>query len=145
MKKNRRMGMILLNVRVSASSLQRGCAMPKILIVDDSALARRTMRRILESAGNEVIEAEDGITGIESYFLEKPDLVVLDLTMPDMNGLKVLEQLREMDAQARILVATADIQTSSKIMAEEAGARGFITKPYDPDIVLGMVRSVLAV
>lgn len=121
-----------------------GGAMAKILIVDDSGLARRTMRRILEPAGHEVIEAQDGISGIEMYFLEKPDLVMLDMTMPDMHGLHVLEKLREIDAQARVIMATADIQSSSKTMAEKAGAWGFVTKPYDPEALLSAVRSALA-
>ena len=74
----------------------------KILLVDDSALARRSARHILESAGYEVAEAEDGMAALERYFLEKPDLVLLDLVMKGMNGLDVLTKLREMDpARAR--------------------------------------------
>jgi len=118
--------------------------MAKILVVDDSAFAQRTMRRILESAGHLVVAAEDGITGLEKTFLEKPDLIVLDLTMPDMHGLDVLAKLRELDPGVRVIIATADIQASSKLMSEEAGALGFITKPYEPGAVLSVVSSALA-
>ena len=76
----------------------------KILIVDDSALSRRTLRRILESAGYEAVEADDGMTALEMYFLEKPGLVLLDLVMKGMYGLDVLVKLREMDQDARVIV-----------------------------------------
>src|SRR5919112_4618292 len=97
----------------------------RILIVDDSGLARRRARSILESAGFEVIEAEDGIAALESYFVAKPDLVLLDLVMKGMYGLDVLTKLREMDPSARVIVISADVQTSSHQMVEEAGAAGF--------------------
>ncbi|HEY9660412.1 MAG TPA: response regulator, partial [Allocoleopsis sp.] len=71
--------------------------MAKILIVDDSNLSRRTLRSILEPQGHTIVEAKDGIAAIEQYFLEKPDLVLLDLVMPEIGGLEVLQKLREMD------------------------------------------------
>ena len=66
----------------------------KVLIVDDSGLARRSTRRALESAGYQVVEAEDGLSALESYFVEKPAVVLLDLVMRGMYGLDVLEKLR---------------------------------------------------
>ena len=115
----------------------------RILIVDDSAMSRRIVRGILESAGHEVAEAADGLAALERYSLEKPDLVVLDLVMGGMYGLDVLQKLREMDAQARIIVATADIQSSTREMAEQAGSLGFVTKPIRSDELLSVVNSVL--
>jgi len=103
----------------------------KILIVDDSALTRRTLRTILEGAGCEVAEAEDGLAAIERYFLEKPDVVFLDLVMRGMYGLEVLEKLRQLDANARVIVVSADIQSSSHELAVQTGAKGFINKPFD--------------
>jgi two-component system chemotaxis response regulator CheY len=103
---------------------------PKILIVDDSALSRRTLRRILETADYEVAEADDGMTALEIYFLEKPRLVLLDLVMKGMYGLDVLVKLREMDPDARVVVASADIQSSTRKLVAEAGALGFINKPF---------------
>ena len=114
-----------------------------ILVVDDSGLARRRMRGILEGAGYEVIEAEDGMSALERYFVAKPDLVVLDLVMKGMYGMDVLTKLIEMDPTARVIVASADVQTSSHEMAEKAGAAGFLIKPIDEDQVLGLVRSTL--
>jgi two-component system chemotaxis response regulator CheY len=116
----------------------------KILIVDDSALSRRTLRRILETAGYEVVEAEDGMTALEVYFLEKPSLVLLDLVMKGMYGLDVLVKLREMDPEAVVVVASADIQSSTRRMVDEAGARAFINKPFVSEQVLAAVQTALA-
>ena len=117
---------------------------PKILIVDDSSLSRRTLRRILESAGYEVVEADDGMTALEVYFLEKPVLVLLDLVMKGMYGLDVLGKLREMDPKALVVVASADIQSSTRTMADEAGALGFIHKPFVSEQVIASVEAALA-
>ena len=111
----------------------------KILLVDDSALARRSTRRILEGAGYQVVEAEDGMAAIEQYFVEKPDVVLLDLVMKGMYGLEVLAKLREMDPDARVVVLSADIQTSSREMVQAAGAAGFLNKPADAQQMLDVV------
>ena len=117
----------------------------KVLIVDDSAMSRRMARRILEQGGYSVIEADEGMAALETYFLEKPDLVLLDLVMTGMNGLDVLAKLRELDPGARVVVASADIQSSTRRMVEDAGARSFITKPFVPEHVLETVSTALAV
>jgi two-component system chemotaxis response regulator CheY len=118
--------------------------MSKVLLVDDSGLARRSTRRVLEQAGYTVVEAEDGLSALERFALEKPDLVVLDLVMKGMYGLDVLTRLREMDPDARVVVMTADIQTSSRDLVQSAGAAGFINKPAAPGAVVEMVEKVLA-
>ena len=116
----------------------------KILIVDDSAMSRRMMRRIVESAGFEVVEAEEGPEALEKYYLDKPDVVFLDLTMRDMYGLEVLEKLRQMDPDARVIIASADIQDMTRDSVVEAGADGFINKPLTSDKVLGALNKVIA-
>jgi two-component system chemotaxis response regulator CheY len=115
----------------------------KILLVDDSGLARRSMRAILEPAGYTVVEAEDGMSALERYFLEKPDLVLLDLVMRGMNGLDVLTKLHELDGGARVVVVSADIQDSSREMAESGGASGFVTKPVERAAILKVIADVL--
>jgi two-component system chemotaxis response regulator CheY len=117
--------------------------MAKILIVDDSSLARRILRNILEPAAHQVTEAADGIAALEQYFLDKPDLVLLDLTMAGMHGLDVLAKLREMDPRARVIVASADIQTQTRDLALAGGALGFINKPFIGDQVLETVTHAL--
>jgi two-component system chemotaxis response regulator CheY len=117
----------------------------RILVVDDSGLARRRARAILEGAGFEVFEAEDGMSALETYFVQKPDVVLLDLVMKGMYGLEVLARIREMDPNARVIVISADIQSSSHELVAEGGAAGFLIKPVDANEVLTMVRSTLGV
>ena len=115
----------------------------KILLVDDSGMARRGVRQILEAEGYTVVEAEDGMSALERYFIDKPDLVLLDLVMKGMKGLEVLQKLREMDANVCAIVVSADIQESSRRMAIDAGAHGFLTKPVDRAGLLRTVAGVL--
>ena len=115
----------------------------RILVVDDSGLARRRARSILEAAGYEVLEAEDGMSALEHYFVSRPDVVVLDLVMKGMYGLEVLARLRELDPAVRVIVMTADIQTSSREMVKEAGASGFINKPAQPAHVVAVLQQVM--
>jgi len=116
---------------------------PKVLLVDDSGLARRSTRRVLEEAGYDVVEAEDGLSALERFAVDKPDIVLLDLVMKGMYGLDVLEKLREMDPVARVIVLSADVQTSSRDMVQAAGAAGFINKPAPPGQVVQMIEMVL--
>ena len=115
----------------------------KLLLVDDSGLARRSMRAMLESDGYEVVEAEDGIGALERYFLEKPDVVLLDLVMKGMYGLDVLTKLRELDASACVIVVSADVQSSSQQLVEAAGASGFLNKPVNRQELLNLVHTTL--
>ena len=115
----------------------------RILVVDDSGLARRGTRRVLEGAGYSVLEAEDGMVALERYFVDKPDLVVLDLVMKGMYGLEVLSKLRELDPGARVIVLSADIQTSSRQMVNDAGAAAFLNKPVTPEDLLNAVSAAL--
>ena len=101
------------------------------------------MRAILEPAGYEVVEAEDGMTALERYYLEKPDVVILDLVMKGMYGLDVLTKLRELDPDARVVIVSADVQQSSRQLVEAAGAAGFINKPVDAPGVLNLLRGLL--
>ncbi|HET9220091.1 MAG TPA: response regulator [Terriglobia bacterium] len=116
----------------------------KILVVDDSALSRRTMRRILEGAGYSVVEADEGMAALEMYFIEKPVAVLLDLVMKGMYGLDVLAKLREMDRDARVVIASADIQNSTRMLAEEAGACAVVNKPLVASEVIQALEKALA-
>jgi len=86
----------------------------------------------------------DGMTALEMYFLEKPALVLLDLVMKGMYGLDVLVKLREMDPNALVVVASADIQSSTRQMVDEAGALAFINKPFVSEQVIAAVEAALA-
>jgi len=117
--------------------------MAKILIVDDSNLSRRILRTILVAEAYEIIEAPDGLVGIETYVMEQPDLVLLDLAMPGMPGDEVLEKILELDPAARVIVATADLQDLTKTKVLASGARGFVNKPFNRTKVLSAVNQVL--
>jgi two-component system, chemotaxis family, chemotaxis protein CheY len=115
----------------------------RILVVDDSSLARRRARGILEAGGYEVIEADDGMAALERYFIEKPHVVMLDLVMKGMYGIDVLTRLRELDPAARVIVVSADVQTSSHELVDAAGAIGFLVKPLDEEAALALIRDAL--
>lgn len=117
--------------------------MATILIVDDSNLSRKTCRRILEAGGYRVIDVADGLSALERYALDRPDLVLLDVTMAEMSGLEVLRQLRLLDPDARVVMATADVQNSTRELAMEGGAIAFVTKPLVADVVLQAVAAAL--
>lgn len=118
--------------------------MSRLLVVDDSAMSRRTLRVIMESAGHQVVEASDADTALESYFLTRPDAVFLDMVMRGKSGLEALAQLMQLDRDARIIIASADIQDSTREMCQAGGARGFISKPFLHKEVLAAVQAVLA-
>ena len=118
--------------------------MATIMIVDDSNFTRRTHRRIVESEGHVVHEATSGMAAIEGFFVHRPDLVLLDLTMEDMSGFDVLEQLRALNAGARVIVVSADVQRSTAKLVAASGAIRFLGKPVSPEDLREAVRDALA-
>ena len=116
----------------------------KIMVVDDSALSRRMMRRILEDAGYVVIEEADGATALTLYPVQKPAIVMLDLIMTGMYGLQVLLAVRGIDPEARVIIASADLQRATQNEVKEAGAAGFVIKPFSAPDVLRTVEKVLS-
>lgn len=115
----------------------------KVLIVDDSSLARRTTRHLLEQMGHVVEEASDGAQALERYYINRHDLVILDMVMHGMYGLDVLAKMRELNPDVRVIVATADIQTSTREQARAAGAAAFVNKPLNRDQLADTVTTVL--
>ena len=120
----------------------RGVA--KVLVVDDSAMSRRILRRILDDAGHTVVEAADGASALASYELERPALVTLDLIMTGMDGLQVLIELRRQHPHARVIIATADLQRATRDEVMAAGACAVVNKPFSPEEVIRAVDSALA-
>jgi two-component system, chemotaxis family, chemotaxis protein CheY len=115
----------------------------KILVVDDSSLARRTIRQLLEDGGHAVEEATDGAQAIERYFLNRHDLVILDMVMEGMYGLEVLMKFKHLNPDIRVIVVTADIQNATKAEARAAGAAALINKPVVRDELTRVVDAVL--
>jgi two-component system chemotaxis response regulator CheY len=118
--------------------------MPKILVVDDAAFMRLRAVKLLVAAGYSVIEAENGRVAVESYGRERPDAVLMDITMPEMDGLEALTEIRRIDPTARVAMLTAMGQQSIVMDAIKRGARDFVVKPFAPDRVLGAVSKLLS-
>lgn len=118
--------------------------MAKILIVDDSAVSRNKLRAILEAADHEIAgEAGDGAEALEKYKTLSPDLVTMDITMPNADGISVLKDIMEYDPMARVVMITALGKGSTILEALNAGAKNYITKPFADDQVVNSIREVL--
>lgn len=119
--------------------------MPGILIVDDAAFMRMMIKDILTKNGFEVVgEAENGAVAVEKYKSLKPSLVVMDITMPEMDGIEAVRRIKEIDPDARIIMCSAMGQQAMVIDAIQAGARDFIVKPFQPDRVVEAVKKALS-
>ena len=104
--------------------------MVNVLLVDDAAYMRKLIQMMLEKGGHVVVgEAQSGIEGIEQYKALKPDLVIMDITMPEMGGIPALIKILEYDKDAKVLMCTASDQVSHREDATNAGAVGYIVKP----------------
>ena len=110
-------------------------------MVDDSGLARRLIRKILEELGYEVEDASDGAQALERYVLNQHDAVVLDLLMHGMYGIEVLQKFKELNPALPVIIATADIQRTTRDQAKQAGAVAMVNKPVTKE-QLGDVLTV---
>jgi two-component system chemotaxis response regulator CheY len=117
--------------------------MKKILIVDDSALARTIHRRIVLGEGFEVVEAASGKEAIEVYKNERPDIMITDLLMPDIDGMEVAKQILGMDPAAKIIICSTDRQKYRRQDADAIGAKAFLTKPVNTDELKAVLEKVL--
>ena len=109
--------------------------MAKVLIVDDSAFLRMRNAAMVKELGHEVIEAGDGVQAVAAYKSNKPDAVLLDITMPGMDGLEALKEILAFDPAARVAMVTAMGQQSIVMEAIKSGARAFVVKPFEPERV----------
>jgi two-component system chemotaxis response regulator CheY len=111
--------------------------MPNVLVVDDAAFMRLMLREILTKNGWEIVgEADTGVEAIELYHELKPDVVTMDITMPEMDGLSALRQIIQEDPRARVVMCSAMGQQAMVIEAIQAGAKDFIVKPFKPERVI---------
>ena len=116
----------------------------KIMIVDDAAFMRMMIKNSLTTNGyNNLIEAGDGLQALESYQTEKPDLVIMDIMMPNMDGIQALQAIKAFDKDAKIVMCSAMGQESMVVDAIRFGALDFIVKPFKPDRILQTVQKVL--
>lgn len=116
----------------------------RVLIVDDAAFMRMMIKDILSKNGYEVAgEAENGLKAVEKYKEVTPDLVLMDITMPEMNGIEAVKAIKAFDPGAKIVMCSAMGQQAMVIESIQAGARDFIVKPFQADRVLEAVRKVV--
>ncbi|MGX9289765.1 response regulator [Bacillus sp. A015] len=116
----------------------------KVLIVDDAAFMRMMIKDILVKNGFDVVgEAENGAQAVEKYKDTSPDLVTMDITMPEMDGITALKEIKQIDASAKIIMCSAMGQQSMVIDAIQAGAKDFIVKPFQADRVLEAINKTL--
>lgn len=115
----------------------------EILIVDDAAFMRMILKKIIAPTGNEVIEAVDGLDGVSKYKEHRPNLVMLDIIMPNMDGIECLKQIMAFDKNAKIVMCSSIGQQSVVNDAIKIGARDFIVKPFDAAKVLECITKNL--
>ena len=115
-----------------------------ILICDDAAFMRMMIKDILSKNGYNVVgEAENGVKAVEKYDETKPDLVLMDITMPEMDGINALKKIKEKDPNASVIMCSAMGQQAMVIESIQSGARDFIVKPFQADRVLEAVKKVV--
>lgn len=117
--------------------------MAKILVVDDAEFLRVRISKMLQGDGHEIAEAENGARAVAVYKQEKPDLVLMDITMPEMDGLTALKEIRGYDPKAKVVMLTALGQESVVLEAIKSGARDFVVKPFERDRVMNAITKLL--
>ena len=119
--------------------------MARILVVDDAAFMRRMVIDVLQGGGHEIVgEGANGIEAVERYQELQPDVMTLDITMPEKDGLTALRELIALDPAAKVVICSALAQESKVLEAVKAGAKDFIAKPFQPDRVLSAIDNVVA-
>ena len=118
--------------------------MAKILVVDDAQFLRVRISKMLQADRHEVVEAENGIKAVEVYKSNKPDVVLMDITMPEMDGLTALKEIRAYDSNAKVVMLTALGQESVVLEAIKSGAKDFVVKPFERERVIRAIGKLLA-
>lgn len=117
----------------------------KIMLVDDAAFMRMTIKNVLTKMGyTNLLEAADGAQAVEMYEKEHPDLVIMDITMPNMDGIQALQAIKAKDPGAKVIMCSAMGQEAMVVQAIKEGAMDFIVKPFKPDRILQTVTKIWA-
>ena len=118
--------------------------MAKILLVDDAAFMRMMVKNTLTQAGyTDIVEAEDGAQAVDTFNAENPDLVFMDITMPNMDGLEALKAIKGSHPDANIVMCSAMGQEAMVVEAIKTGAKDFIVKPFKPERILSTVTKII--
>lgn len=117
--------------------------MTTVMVVDDAAFMRQRCIKLLKDNGYDAIAAVNGKEAVDKYKSEKPDVVLLDITMPDMDGVEALREIMQIDKNAKVAMVTAIGQQNMVIECLKAGAKDFVVKPFDPARVLAAVQKMM--
>ena len=118
--------------------------MAKIMLVDDAAFMRMMVKNALTKSGyDNFVEAQDGAEAVKKYDEEKPDMVIMDITMQNMDGLQALKKIRENDPNAKVVMCTAMGQEGMVVDAIKSGAKDFIVKPFNAERIVQTVNTIL--
>ena len=118
--------------------------MARILTIDDSSFQRMKVRAILKAEGHEVLEAENGRDGLDMIRFQAPDCVLLDLIMPELEGIGVLHALRELKTEMPVIIVTADVQRTAREECFQLGVFGFINKPMERNELCEKINQALS-
>ena len=117
--------------------------MATVMVVDDAMFMRKKCAQVLVQNGYAVVEASGGAEAVTAYQQSKPDCVLLDITMPDMDGIQALKELLKVDPSAKVVMCTAMGAQSMVIEALKIGAKDFVVKPFDVTRVIGAVKKMI--
>lgn len=117
--------------------------MAKVLVVDDAVFMRTKASKLLSESGYSVVEASNGEEAVAAYSREKPDVVLMDITMPGMDGIAALKKILADHPDAKVIMCTALGQRSMVLEAIKSGAKDFVVKPFEPDQLLAAVKKQL--
>ncbi len=119
--------------------------MARILVVDDAAFMRMTIKKMIEPHGHTVIaEAENGVEAVKKFIEFKPDVVLLDITMPEMNGVEALRRIKEIQPTAKVIICSAMGQQAMVAQTIQYGAKDFIVKPFVEDRLIAAIDKVMS-
>ena len=127
----------------ASDQLTKEIIMATILIVDDAEFLRMRISKMLTNNGYTVLQADNGISAVSTYKAARPDIVLMDITMPEMDGLTALKEIKAADPLARVVMLTALGQESVMVEAVKSGAQDFVVKPFEPERVLDTINRVL--
>lgn len=118
--------------------------MARVLVVDDAAFMRMTIKKMIEPDGYTIVgEAGNGVEAVQKYMELQPDVVLLDITMPEMNGVDALKRIKEFDPKAKVIICSAMGQQAMVAQAVQSGAKDFLVKPFERDRLIAALKRVL--
>lgn len=118
--------------------------MARVMIVDDAMFMRMTIKKMLEANGHTVAgEASNGVEAVKKYAEVRPDIVMLDITMPEMDGVNALKRIKEIDPQANVVMCSAMGQQAMVAQAIQAGAKDFVVKPFEESRIIAAIDRIL--